>query len=505
MPGQRTTGDVGETRNQGVFANGCVDDLKGKSLRGGAITVTAQGIKFVLQTGSVFVLARLLSPADFGIQSMVVAMTGFLGLFRDAGLTVATVQKDVITHEQTSTLFWINTTIGLFLAVLASLLAPLLVSFYREPRLLWVTVVAGSAFIFNGVAAQHQALLVRRLRFMTLASIELTSMMCAVAVGITMALWGFGYWALIGMAVTGPALSAAALWVSVPWIPGRPRRGCGIRSMLHLGGTATANMLVIYLGYNAEKFLLGRFWGAAALGLYSRAYQLANMPMQQLSSSVFNVVFPALSRIQGDVERSCRFFLKGYSLIFSMCVPVTLSCAIFAEDVIPTVLGAQWEESIPVLRLLSPTILAFALVNPLGWFLLSTGRAMRSLRISFLVTPVVILGILAGINYGPKGVATGYSTAMVLLIAPVIAWALKDTGVKALDLLKSLKGPFVSGAVAALVAIPFSELLDERLDLIPRLVLNLFVLNATYAAMLLFGMGQRDFYLDLARRVFNRR
>lgn len=490
-----------------VFANEKVEDLKAKSVRGGAITITAQGLKFAMQTGGVMILARILSPADFGLQSMVVALTGFLGLFRDGGLSAATVQRDVINHDQTSTLFWINAAVGLLLSLMAAAAAPALVSFYREPRLLWAIIVSGLAFFFNGIAAQHQALLVRQLRFATVSGIEVLALAAGTVVGVVMAFQGMGYWALVGMAVSGPATAAVALWIAVPWIPGAPKPGCGIRSMLHVGGASTANMVVTYFGYNTEKFLLGRFWGAAPLGLYSRAFQLANLPMHQLSASIFNVIFPALSRIQDDAERVRRFFLKAYSLIASIAIPIALACAVYPGDVIAVVLGSddKWRDSVPLLRLLSPTILVFVLLNPIGWFLLSTGRAWRCLQTGLVITPVMIVGVLAGMRYGPAGVAAGYSIAMTSLLPIVIAWALRGTGIRIADIARALAGPAVAGSVAAAAGILFIPLSEGVQFPVARLLMDVVVLFGAYAAMLVFGMRQQDFYRDLLRQALQRR
>jgi O-antigen/teichoic acid export membrane protein len=136
-------------------------DLKRRSVRGGFATLTAQGVKFVVQTATTMVLARLLSPQDFGLQGMVVVVTGFLAIFQDAGLGMATIQRLEVTHEQTSTLFWINVATGVVLTILCAAAAPLLVAFYHEPRLYWVAVISGTTFLFTGLAAQHGALLQR--------------------------------------------------------------------------------------------------------------------------------------------------------------------------------------------------------------------------------------------------------------------------------------------------------------------------------------------------------
>src|SRR5258708_7168404 len=133
-------------------------ELKRRSVRGAFATMSGQGLRFVIQTASTMVLARLLSPEDFGLQGMVVVITGFLAFFQDAGLAMATVQRLEITHDQTSTLFWINLVVGGILAMLCAGSAPLLVKFYHEPRLYWIAVFSGLTFLFSALAAQHGAL-----------------------------------------------------------------------------------------------------------------------------------------------------------------------------------------------------------------------------------------------------------------------------------------------------------------------------------------------------------
>src|SRR4029077_10705270 len=164
------------------------------------------------------------------------------------------------------------------------------------------------------------------------AKIDVLSLTVSSALGVVMALLGCRYWSLVGMAIASSVVAAAALWVVVPWVPGPPRRRAGIRSMLHFGGLATCNSFVVFLAWNAEKILLGRFWGADALGLYGRAFQLVTLPVQQLNTAVTGVAFPALPRIQNDAKRLARSFLRGYSLLISATIPITVSCALFAEE-----------------------------------------------------------------------------------------------------------------------------------------------------------------------------
>jgi PST family polysaccharide transporter len=358
--------------------------------------------------------------------------------------------------------------------------------------------------MLNGLGVQHTALLQRAMRFVTMAKIDLLSLGLSSAIGIGMALLGCRYWSLVGMAVSGSLISAVGAWLAVPWVPGWPSRRAGVRKMLHFGGTITANSLVVYLAYNAEKILLGRFWGAQALGLYGRAYQLVNLPVQQLNNSLYSVAFPALSQIQHDAERLCRSFLRGYAILLSLTVPVIIVSAIFAEEIVRVLLGAKWIEAAPLLRLLMPMVLGFALINPFGWFLMATGRAVRSLNISFLIAPAVLLAVLAGIRHGPKGVAFAYSLAIMLLVIPVIAWAIHGTGITLRAYCHAIKNPVLSGLLAGGLGLVFKVALAGMLPNLALLVAGVLLVFSLYAWLLLIPFGQKGLYVDLAKHLFDR-
>ena len=280
-----------------------MEDFKGRTVRGGFAKLCGQVVGLVFRLGFLVIMARLLDPEDFGLVAMVTVVTGFYEIFTSAGLSSATIQKATVTDEQISTLFWINILVGTVLGLLCLATAPVLVAFYHEPRLFWVTVAIGAGFLFSAAGVQHSALLQRQLRYVDLTMIEALSLLVSFALGISMALGGFGYWALVGSTIALPALNTALMWAIAAWIPGMPRRGVDIYSMLHFGGTITLNGLVVYIAYNFDKLLLGRFWGADALGIYGRAYQLINIPTSNLNSAIGGVAFSALSRLQDDPIR----------------------------------------------------------------------------------------------------------------------------------------------------------------------------------------------------------
>jgi O-antigen/teichoic acid export membrane protein len=502
------TETVGTQQNsepqQGSLGVSSTDQLKRKSVRGGAASVLGQGVGMALQIGTTIILARLLSPTDYGLQSMVLTLTTFFSLFKDAGLSVATVQREILTQDQISTLFWINLALGAFLAVVVAASSPFLAAFYREPRLFWLTVASSSIFLFNSLSVQHRALLDRSMRFSTRVKIDILSATIGSVIAVGMAALGCGYWSLICQNISLPIVGTVAVWIAMPWLPGRPRWTPEIRSMVRFGGTVSLNSVVVYIAYNAEKVLLGRFWGAAPLGIYTRAYQLATLPVLQFTWAVHDVAFSVLSRMQGEVQRLRRAYLKSQSIVVSLTIPVVIGSALFAKEIVLVVLGQKWLEAAPVFRLLAPTVLVFALVNPFSWLLQATGRVGRSLKIALLICPVVILGILAGLRRGPTGVALGYSAAMVLLFVPIVAWATHGTGITAGAYWDSIRRPLSSGAIAGGIGWFVQFFFQRALAPIPLLAFELSSLSAVYAGILLFVMGQKAFYVDLVSHLLQR-
>lgn len=479
-------------------------DLKEKTIRGGLARLMAQAADFSLRLGSLMVLARLLGPKDFGLVGMVTAFTGVLMLFRDFGLSVAAIQRTTVTEDQLSNLFWINVFAGTLLAFLLLAGAPAIALFYHEPRLRAVSAALSLSFLFNAVGIQHGAMLQRQMRFTALAVINTISLLLSIALAIGAAVAGYGYWALVAMAVTGPLFASSGFWIAAGWVPGLPRRRTGIRSMMRFGGVVTLNGLLVYIASNFEKILLGRYWGADAIGLYGRAFQLVNIPTANLNGAAGEVAFAAFSRIQNDGDRLRRYFLRGYSLLLAMTVPLTILCALFSADIIQVFLGPKWSAAAPIFRFLAPTILVFAIANPLSWLLMSLGLIKRLLKMGFVIAPIMIVSYIVGLPYGPKGVAFAYSTVMLLWLLPLIAWAVHGTPISFRDIVVTAGKPLACGIVAAGFASAVRLVYGHILSPPPRLALESSVLLAIFSVMLLFVAGQKALYADLVRGLMKR-
>lgn len=410
-------------------------DLKGRAVRGGSVTVASQGAKFVMQLGSTAILARLLTPADFGLLAMVMVVTGFVSMFRDAGLSMATIQKSAINQEQVSALFWINLGISFFLGVIVFVLAPAVAWFYKEPRLFGITAAISITFIFGGAAVQHQALLRRQMRYSQLAIVDIAAMMLGITTAIFMAIKGYGYWALVGQAIVVPVTSCAILWLLSGWKPSSPKRADGVGSMLKFGGFLTGFNTINYFARNADNMLIGWWYGSAALGLYSKAYSLLLIPVRQLNAPLGAVVAPSLSRLNDDPKRFRSAALRLFRLVASFSSPIAAFLAVFAEEIVILVLGSQWLDAVPIFQWLSIVSLTQMILNQSGNIFTAQGRTDLLFKCGLINSTLACIAIVAGLPFGMVGVAAVYAVSGLLIRTPILIHFLgKTEGVSRRDI-----------------------------------------------------------------------
>lgn len=425
-------------------------DLKRLSVRGGAATFAGQGVKFVLNLGSVMVLARILTPQDFGLIAMVTALTGFIMIFKDLGLSMATVQRAEINHGQISTLFWINVALSVLLMLITLALAPAVAWFYQDPRLAAVTAALSSAFLFSGLTVQHQALLSRQMRLSAVMIIDVLSMIVGILTAMLCAWTGLGYWALVWMQIATAAAHAVGVWIACGWIPGRPVRHSGVRSMTAFGGYLTGFNFVNYFARNLDNILIGRFCGAESLGLYSRAYSLLLFPIGQITAPISAVAVPALSRLQKEPERYRRFYLKAIKLIAYISMPLVAAMGTLSMEIVQLILGNVWLDAAPIFMVLAFAAIWQPVGSTVGWIFVSGGQTRRMFAWVCLAAPLIVLSFIIGLPWGAIGVATGYAVCNLLLVIPGFSFALKGSPISVRDVVAVLYRPLAMSVIIAL-------------------------------------------------------
>ncbi len=427
--GRSTEVEKEEERNQQhIKTDHLLPNLKRHTISGGVVTMSAQAAKFALNLASTVILARLLTPRDFGLVAMVGAVAGFLATFRHAGLSTPTVQREQITHAQVSNLFWINLGVSGLCALILAALSPAIAWFYRDSRITYITLVLSTTFLIGGFRVQHLALLKRQMRFKAIALIEVGSIATGVIVGVVMALLHYRYWSLVGLSLA-TEIGAFLLTGSVSrWRPQLPSRGSGIGPLVAFGAHQTAGNFIFSLARGCDNLLIGRFYGPAAVGLYSRGAALVIRPMEQFLLPIDAVFLPTLSRLQSQPERYRSTFLRLYeaiamtvfflsSLLLALAVPVTL-----------VLLGPKWEQVTAIFAGFTFTAIQLPLSNAANWLLTSQGRGKDILRVTSIAAFLTLASFIVGLPFGPVGVAIAFSATGLLVRLPILYYIVGRRG-----------------------------------------------------------------------------
>jgi len=428
-------------------------NLAQKSFRGGMSTIASQGIQFFISTVATVVLARLLTPSEYGLVGMAMVIVAFARMFMEAGLSTATVQRDRITHEQISTLFWINLFIGLFLGLCVLASSPLVARFYERAELTAIIAALSLTFFINGIVIQHEALLRRHMRFGTLAVISIAAEAMTLCVTLILALFGWRYWAIVGGIITTAFARSLGIFLFCRWIPGRMRKGTGVRDMINFGRNLTVTNFFIYFSLNLDNILIGKFIGANALGIYGRAYRLFMMPVTQIRMPVTNVAITSLSALKEQPNRYIKYYQRLLDLMATVTIPLTIYCVIEADFIIRMLLGLQWLEVIPVFRILAIAGIIQPVAQTLGIVLLTFGFSDRYLYFGMATTIIQVIAIVAGLSFGIKGVAAGYVVANYVIFIPSLFYCFHKTPVSVALFLKTLIPPLLTSGLAAGIVI----------------------------------------------------
>lgn len=466
-------------------------DLKKRSLKSGAVTLGSQALMFIIQLGSTMILARILSPDDYGINAMAMTITGFAGMFSSFGLSTATVQRPDITHEQVSTLFWINVLIGFLITLAIAAISPAAAWFYKAPELLWVMLTLSLIFTITGLGVQHHALLTRQMRFFSIVSINVISTLAGVVVAIIAGYFGFGYWALVFNLLTFVSLNTIGYWCFCKWIPGLPRRHSGVGAMIRFGSSLVVSNVVNYFPRYLDNVLIGRSHGSDALGLYSKAYQLLMMPITNFRDPLTRVAIPSLSRLQDNPEQYRDYFLKCVSLLAFISMPLVTFMFVFSDQLISLLLGSQWIGASEIFKILALAAFIQPVASTSEMVVISSGQGRLFLVLSVATAVVTCLSFVIGLPWGAKGVAMAYALANYLLFLPIFYYTFKNTAITLGHLAKAVYKPFFSsllmGSVCVLV-VPFMDDLNNLL----RLPAGLFLSAAAYLVSFAVFPGGMD-------------
>jgi O-antigen/teichoic acid export membrane protein len=384
-------------------------------------TGVGQVLVQVVRLGSSVVLARLLAPEAFGVMAMVLVVTTFLEVSKDLGTGAALVQRPRIDRSLPSSLFALNLGLGVVLMLGVIAVAPVVAAVYDDPQVVPVLRVTSLAVLVSSTAVVHQALLRRELRFARLAAVHVSNAVVTAAASIGLALLGLGVWALAWGLVAGTLAGAVAAWVLSGWRPTALPRWADVRSIADFSLNLSGAQLATFLLFNLDKVIVGRFLGAATLGIYSIAQRVLMQPVSTATQALHDVLFAAMSRIQEDRAALADAYVRTGAGVALVVFPAVGGVAAVADVLVPTVLGERWVDAVPVLIALAPGIAVQSLITTTVTLYLVRGRTDLMLRWTLVSGTVVAVAWYLGRAWGLVGVATAFSLAVVLLAYPAFA------------------------------------------------------------------------------------
>lgn len=472
-------------------------------IRSGVLwTLAGQVIQQVLRVFFSILLARLLSPRDFGLVGMATVFSGFAGLFVTLGFGQAIVQRKDLRPEHLGTTLTLSLCASIALLVAFWCSAGYIATVYGEPILKPILAMLALQFPLSALGVVHSALLSRAMRFKELALVDLYAFLAGSSAAVIAALCKLAVWSLVVNSLVYALVSTILLWRLSGW---KPRlgihRSCATELWSYSQPLVGFNSL-FYWARNADNFLIGKYCGASELGAYNRAYQLMMLPVDYITKSVSAVVFPVLCKLQSEDYLLRTAVLKLHRIIALITFPLMTGLCILAEPFVIALFGEKWMAVVPLIQVLAWTGLGQSLgVQHLIYNTL--GRTDMTFKIGGVNSALMIVSFVVGLRWGAFGVALSYTLTWWLVVFP-LGWsvAARMVGLTLSDILTNLRGVFLCTAVMGGITWLVKTLLEGRTPPVVQLLIS--VMMAVFSYWTVVRVSRLQAYDD-ARRLLNQR
>lgn len=459
--------------------------LRASMLRGVSWTAMSQVLMQLVTFATTVVLARLLSPADFGVVGMAALFTGLAMVLGEVGMGAAIIHRQDISPTELDTVFWIGLAVAGIVAALSVLLAPIAGWFFHSELVVNVIRISSAVFVIDAVGAVHRVLMNKEMRFDRLARTEVGAAVVYALVALVLAFTGAGVWAIVLGQLARSASETVLLWRVESW---RPHRRFSKDAFLGLSGFGVrvwGFSFVNYVRENIDNLAVGRLLGATQLGFYAFAYNTAALPRRQLQNVVGRVTFPTFAKVQDDNAILRRTYLKVIRYISLVAFPMEAGLALVAREFIPMVYGDKWAPAIVPLQLLCGAQILYSLGSTVGSVYLAKGRPDLYLRFGIIALVWLSATVLVTARFGIVAVAAGilFYTIGSLLVSQALANPLIQLPMR--DYLKALV-PATVGCIAmaaAVITFRLTVLAPGYLSRLPWLVLAILLGAAVYVAV----------------------
>jgi PST family polysaccharide transporter len=369
---------------------------------------------------------------------MAALITNFLETVRDAGAGAALVREREVSDELAATFFWLTCGLGLGTALIMIAVSWPAARFFHEPMVATVLQVLSASLFLGTIGVVPLAMLNREMAFRKVALALTAGAVSGTVVAITVALAGGKIWSLVGGSMVTSAVTTLAIWLVSPFRLKAVFRPSAVRNMLSFGLNVSGYNVLNYVSRNADNLLVGKFLGSAPLGYYQMGYMLMSYPMQNFTSVIYQVVYPALSKMHDDRERFCAAYLRTCRLIGLLTFPLMLSLAVTAQPFVRVVLGQRWLPVAGLLLVFAPLGAAQSIYATVGLIYYTHGRPDFFLRWTLFASVMYVGSFALGLRWGIQGVATCYALVWFLLMVPSFMIPFRLVGISGRQFLRTL-------------------------------------------------------------------
>lgn len=376
----------------------------------------------LMQLIQMAVLARLLSPEDFGLMALVSVTIVFCSLISDMGLSGAFIQKQDVTPQQRSSLFWLNIAMGAALTILMIAFSPLAARYFDDNRLMPLFSLTATILIINAAGQQLRIAAEKTLHFRPVVLVDTCSALLSFVATVLAALAGWGVYSLAFGSVLGAISGTLLAWLFIAnsWRPRFEFNADDVRPFIGFGGSLIANNIINQFNASLDLLIGGRMVSASQLGLYSVPRNLVLQLQFVVNPIITRVAFPLISQVQTDLPRVKAIYLQTVNVTASTNAPLYLGTFFFAQEIVDLLLGDNWCGSVDILRILSIWGYLRSIGNPVGSLLLGMGRANLALKWNVAMLFVILPVLWIGSHYGSEGI--GWTLLIFSLIAFVPGW-----------------------------------------------------------------------------------
>lgn len=395
-------------------------ELKKQAISSVKWVTVATMLNNVIQFLLITVLARILSPTDFGLMALVQVVVEFASYFVDMGFSNIVIYKQDITNRQLSSLYWLNVLAGTAIFLIIVLLSPLLARFYNAPLLSELLIIAGTTFIIIPFGQQHKSLLQKELKFDTISKIDIISRIASGIFAIALGLEGFGVYSLVAMVLSNSVISTALfLFVGMKTHrPGFEFSHSELKNLYSFGVYQLGERTLNYFSGQFDTIIIGKLLGAHALGFYTIAKNLVMKPQQIINPIITRVTFPLMAKFQNDEVSLKKTYLNTSNYLAAINFPLHIGMAILAEPLTVLLFGHQWMDAVILVRILAVYAMVRSTYNPVGSLLLAKGRADLGFYWALFFLAVSPAAIFIGGQFGLQGISYAQLLLFVGLLYP---------------------------------------------------------------------------------------